>query len=254
MPFLVQSSILLGCCEWTMCCCCSLSCSPPGPPGPFPPSCSPAWAALQDYVFPYLTSVFVEFHKVSVSPLFQLVQVFLQGSTPFQSIHFSIQFGITGKLCQGVFDPIIWITRGDIKSPGPSTDPWGSPLVTGCQLKRNCLLPHPGCCLSVSSHPTAQTPCPEQTHQFPQEAAVTKGENALGDHSILNHIKSPMCKKTGHCRFFWPFQLPIKQWVWQSRVWTIHSQPRCKHLCFGKHKVKLHCLCKSVHRWQWHSV
>lgn len=80
-----------------------------------------------------------------------------------------------------------------LNSPGSSTDPWGSPLVTGCQLKRCSSFSHPDCCLAVSSHPTAQIPCPQQTHK--EEEAVTKGENALGEYSKFNHMKSPMCKK-----------------------------------------------------------
>ncbi|XP_075584354.1 uncharacterized protein C12orf50 homolog [Pelecanus crispus] len=60
-----------------------------------------------------LTFDFVELHKVLVTPLFQAIQVFLQGDSPFQSVCFPTQFGIINKLHQGTLDPIVQITYED---------------------------------------------------------------------------------------------------------------------------------------------
>lgn len=62
-----------------------------------------------------LTFVFVELHKVLVSPLFWPIQVFLQGGSPFPSVHFPTQFGIIGTLYQGTLHPTLQITSEDIK-------------------------------------------------------------------------------------------------------------------------------------------
>ncbi|GAB0187163.1 cAMP-dependent protein kinase inhibitor alpha [Grus japonensis] len=62
-----------------------------------------------------LTLVLVELHKVLVSPLFQPIQIFLQGGSPFRSVHFLTRFRIISKLHQGTLDPIIQITYEDTK-------------------------------------------------------------------------------------------------------------------------------------------
>ncbi|KAK4825412.1 hypothetical protein QYF61_027178 [Mycteria americana] len=71
------------------------------------------FSQVQDF-----TLVLIEPHKVLVSPLFQPIQVFLQGGSPFRSVHFSTQFGIISKLHQGTLDPITQITYEDIKQRG----------------------------------------------------------------------------------------------------------------------------------------
>lgn len=53
-----------------------------------------------------LTLVLVELHNVLISPLFQLIQVFLQGGSPFPSIHFLRQFVTIAKFHQDTLDPI----------------------------------------------------------------------------------------------------------------------------------------------------
>lgn len=61
------------------------------------------------------TLVLVELHKGLISALLQLIQVLLQGGSPFQSVHLFTMSGITSKLCQGTLDSLIQLTYEDIK-------------------------------------------------------------------------------------------------------------------------------------------
>jgi len=85
---------------------------------------------------PDLISIFAELQKVLASPLFQPVQVFLQGGSPLQSVYLPTWFGIIGKLYQGTLDPVIQITEEKLNSVGHTIVLWGIPLVTGGQLEK----------------------------------------------------------------------------------------------------------------------
>lgn len=101
----------------------------------------PASAGFLDYALPgaRLTLHIAELHKALVSPLLQLIQVLLQGGSPFHSAHLFTPSGTISRPCQGTLDPLIHVTYKDIKQHWARIDPWMSPLVTDCQFKMKLL-------------------------------------------------------------------------------------------------------------------
>lgn len=105
-----------------------------------------------------LTLVFVEFPNVLVNPLFQPIQAFLQGGSPFWSVYFPTQFNIIGKLCQGTLDHIIQITSEDTKQYW--TDFWSleDPTCDRLSVWKGAICHHP---LGASAPPIAWTSYPD---------------------------------------------------------------------------------------------
>ena len=62
-----------------------------------------------------LTLLLVELHKVLAGLLFQPIQISLQSSSPFWSVYFPTQLGVTCKLHQATLDAIIQISYEDVK-------------------------------------------------------------------------------------------------------------------------------------------
>lgn len=78
--------------------------------------CSPGLCSrVQDLMF-------VELHEV-VSPLFQLIQVFLQGGCPFWTVNFPTWFGVFIRLCV-TLGPIVQVTYEKLNSIGPNIYSW----------------------------------------------------------------------------------------------------------------------------------
>ncbi|KAJ7399991.1 hypothetical protein BTVI_109665 [Pitangus sulphuratus] len=76
----------------------------------------------------------VELHPVGISPTLQLVQVPLKSPPAFQLINAPPQLGV---ICNLLMLDSISSSRSSTKMlnrTGPSTDPWGTPLVTDHQL------------------------------------------------------------------------------------------------------------------------
>jgi len=70
-----------------------------------------------------------ELHQIPVNLFLQPVMVFLHGSmTPWHISRLS-QFYVICKLAEGTLCPIIQIVNEDINNIGPSSDPWGTPLL-----------------------------------------------------------------------------------------------------------------------------
>ncbi|KAK4828564.1 hypothetical protein QYF61_027533 [Mycteria americana] len=90
-----------------------------------------------------LTLVLVEHHNVLVSPLFQPIQIFLQGGSPFQSVHFPTQFGIISKLHQGTLDPIIQIAYEDIRQRWAQYRSLGDPTCDRLPVCKGAIYHHP---------------------------------------------------------------------------------------------------------------
>ncbi|PKU42313.1 hypothetical protein llap_7381 [Limosa lapponica baueri] len=58
----------------------------------------------------------------------------LESVPTLKQVNNPTQFGVTCKPTEGALDPLIHIVDKDIKRTGPNTEPWGTPLVTSCQL------------------------------------------------------------------------------------------------------------------------
>ncbi|KAK4810954.1 hypothetical protein QYF61_013362, partial [Mycteria americana] len=118
---------------------CSTWC-PPGPPGPFLPSCFPAGrppaCVLVHGVIPPLVQdlalPLVELHEIPVSPILQLVKVPLDGSMTLWRISCSSQFGVICKWLGVHSAPSSRSLMKMSNRTGSSIDPWGIPLVTAC--------------------------------------------------------------------------------------------------------------------------
>ncbi|KAJ7413559.1 hypothetical protein WISP_89808 [Willisornis vidua] len=72
----------------------------------------------------------VKHHPIGISPSLQPMQVPLQSPPAFQQVDTPSQLGVICKFINGGLDSLTQIINKDI---GPNTDPWGTPLVTGCQ-------------------------------------------------------------------------------------------------------------------------
>lgn len=108
-----------------------------------------------------LMLVLVGLHTVLVRPIFQSLLIFLQGDSPFWSVHFPTQFG---KLANSVSVHLIPSCRPLIKvlnRTRRSIDPWGTNLWQVARLKRTYLPLSSGYSLADRSPPTAQTTCLE---------------------------------------------------------------------------------------------
>ena len=64
---------------------------------------------MEDLAFPFL-----EFHKDSVDPFLQPLEVPLNGSTPIWCITYSSQFCVICKLAKDVLCPIIQVINEDV--------------------------------------------------------------------------------------------------------------------------------------------
>lgn len=91
--------------------------------------------------------IFVELHKVLVSPLFRFIQVFLQGGCPFWSVNFPTCFGVFIRLCCATLGPIVQVTYEELNSIGPNIDSWRPHLWQVSSFRRSCLLPPSECSL-----------------------------------------------------------------------------------------------------------
>ncbi|GAB0186062.1 mitochondrial enolase superfamily member 1 [Grus japonensis] len=120
-----------------------------------------------------LTLVLAELHKVLVSPLYQPIEVFLQGGSSLRSIYFPTQFGIIRKLHQGALDPIIQITYEDIKWCWTQYQSLGDPTGDRLPDGKRAIYHHP---LGVVCQPDPHLPHGPLvytiTHQFLLEEAV----------------------------------------------------------------------------------
>lgn len=84
-----------------------------------------------------LMLVLAGLHTVLVRPIFQSLLIFLQGDSPFWSVHFPTQFGIIGKLCQCTLDPILQTTYQSLKPHQAQYWSLGNQLVAGCQFEKD---------------------------------------------------------------------------------------------------------------------
>jgi len=75
----------------------------------------------------------VEPHEVHMGPLLKLVQVPLDGILSFWCVSCTTQLGVTCKLAEGALDLAKSLMK-TLNGTGPSTDPCGTPLVTGIHL------------------------------------------------------------------------------------------------------------------------
>ena len=104
-----------------------------------------------------LTFVFTELHKILVNPLFQPIQIFLQGGSPFQSVHFRFQFGIIGKFLQGTLDLMIQITDEDNKQRWAQYQSLGDPTGDWLPVWKGAIYRHPLGVQPISQFPTHST-------------------------------------------------------------------------------------------------
>lgn len=82
----------------------------------------------------YLALVPVEPYKVLVGPLFNPVQVPLDGIPSFCSINCTTQFTVISKPTEGALDPLPRSLIKMLKRTGTKTDPWEALLVADFHL------------------------------------------------------------------------------------------------------------------------
>ena len=75
----------------------------------------------------------VEPHATGLSPLIQPLQTPLQSLRVLKQINTPLKLGVICKLTEGVLDPLTQIINKVINRTSPTTEPWGTPLVTGHQ-------------------------------------------------------------------------------------------------------------------------
>jgi len=76
----------------------------------------------------------VEPRMTDLGPLIQPVQIPLQSLPTLKQIDTPTQLGVVCKFTEGALSPLIQTLIKMLNRTGPKTEPWRTPLVTGCQL------------------------------------------------------------------------------------------------------------------------
>ncbi|XP_055576153.1 uncharacterized protein LOC129736772 [Falco cherrug] len=103
------------------------------PPSRPAPARTGAWGCSSPGADP--TLAFAGLHQVPLCPALQPVPVSLNGSAASWCISHSSQLCVTCKRSEGSSVPSSWSLMSKLNRTGPSTDPWGTPLATGLQLR-----------------------------------------------------------------------------------------------------------------------
>ena len=76
----------------------------------------------------------VELLPTGLSSVIQPVQILLKVLPTPRQTDTSCQLGVICKLTEGTLSALIHIINKDIEEDRPQYQPWGTPLVTSCQL------------------------------------------------------------------------------------------------------------------------
>ena len=105
--------------------------------GSFPASLPQACIALCGVVVTEVQEpklVLIETHTVGLGPLIQSVQIPLQSLPSLKQIDTPTQLGVICSLTEGALNPSSRSLIKMLNKTRPKMEPWGTPLVTGCQL------------------------------------------------------------------------------------------------------------------------